>query len=76
MTAMHLPGRCCQATTNKGGMVMMGRMKQKRLLLATLIMFCVSPVVSRSADNVAIQWRFDTEGDLRGWAVGGHIRDT
>ena len=55
---------------------MMGRMKQKRLLLATLIMFCVSPVVSRSADNVAIQWRFDTEGDLRGWAVGGHIRDT
>ncbi len=26
-------------------------------------------------ENVAVEWRFDTEGDFRGWTVGGHIRE-
>ncbi|NQT38868.1 MAG: glycoside hydrolase family 99-like domain-containing protein, partial [Planctomycetes bacterium] len=44
------------------------------LLLAALAILCVSPSVSRPAENVAVEWRFDKVGDLRGWAVGGHIR--
>jgi hypothetical protein len=31
--------------------------------------------ISLSAENVAIQWRFDSEDNLCGWVAGGHIRD-
>jgi hypothetical protein len=31
--------------------------------------------VADSQEHVAVEWRFDTEGDLRGWAAGGHVRD-
>ena len=45
------------------------------LLVGSLAILCASASLAEPAENVAIEWRFDTEGDLRGWAAGGHIRD-
>ncbi len=54
--------------------VQMIRRSKPGVLLAPLVILCVSPAVSRPAENVVVEWRFDTVGELRGWAVGGHIR--
>jgi len=55
---------------------MLRRSKLALLLLAGLLVTLpTSSATSQPTDNVAVQWRFDTDGDLRGWAAGGHIRD-
>ncbi len=35
----------------------------------------VFPAAARSQEKVAIEWRFDTDGDFQGWAASGHVRD-
>ncbi len=52
------------------------RRSRPGLLTAVLpVILYLFPAVSLPAENVAIQWQFSTEGDLRGWTAGGHIRD-
>ena len=46
------------------------------MLLLLLPALCLAwPATARSEESVAVEWRFDTEGDQRGWVTGGHIRD-
>ncbi len=45
------------------------------LLIASLPISAAGPSLAFSSENVAVEWRFDTDGELHGWAVGGHIRD-
>ena len=45
------------------------------LLIAPLAILCATATLAEPAERVAIEWRFDTEGDLRGWSPGGHVRD-
>ena len=54
----------------------------KRPARFALLLVCVPPAVlgvlspaSLPAERVTMEWRFDAEGDLRGWTLGGHIRD-
>ena len=45
----------------------------KSALLPTLLIALTG--TCQAAENVAIEWRFDTEGDFRGWLPGGHVRN-
>ena len=52
------------------------RSKAGFVLLATVLPTVLAcPAVARSAERVAVQWRFATEGDFLGWTPGGHIAD-
>lgn len=41
---------------------------------ASLAILLVLPLVAVAGEEVVAEWRFDTEGDMRGWVVGGHIQ--
>ncbi len=40
-----------------------------------LAILCAVPSVLWSAEQVEVEWRFDKQGESRGWAAGGHLRD-
>ncbi len=48
------------------------------LFLAFLVLAFISCIPAPSlmaGDNVVAEWRFDRDGDLRGWKVGGNLKD-
>jgi hypothetical protein len=45
------------------------------ILIAPLAILCVCSSASLAAENVAVEWRFDADGDFRGWVASGDIRD-
>lgn len=62
-------------STDMHGYAQMMRRSRSGLLLVPLAILCVPPSVARPAENVAVEWRFDTAGNLHGWVAGGHVRD-
>ncbi len=56
-------------------------MMLRRIILRTLLLIVlpgallVCSATGRPQENVTIEWRFDTDGDFRGWVAGGHIGD-
>ncbi len=49
--------------------------RQKRLQLAALAVLCFLSSRAWSAENVVVEWRFDSQDASRGWVANGHIRD-
>ena len=51
------------------------RSRHALFLFASVAVIGVCTANSLSAEKVAIEWRFDTDGNLRGWTLGGHVKE-
>ena len=47
--------------------------KSVSFVLGTVM--CVWALSAAAQEKTLMEWRFDKDGDLKGWAVGGHIAD-
>ncbi|MBN2291260.1 MAG: glycoside hydrolase family 99-like domain-containing protein, partial [Pirellulales bacterium] len=43
--------------------------------MALAFFFCIPAQSVIAGDKVLAEWRFDRDGDLRGWSVGGNLKD-
>jgi hypothetical protein len=43
--------------------------------LGLLVVSSILVTGLQAAEDVGVEWRFDTDNELHGWSIGGHIRD-